>query len=134
MSGQVPQSLGPAQGMATMMGKALQPGASSTAKGAVLPEVPAADTPPKPHAPQTSPPPAANTPRSDLVYLTAEGSLGGIASAEGVADEAETNMAEAEAAAEVARQLAAHLTSASAAPPVAGVCSAESCACSPRPH
>ena len=73
----------------------------------------------KPHAPQASPPPAVDTPRSNLMYLTAEGLLGDIAGVGGVADDAETDIAEAETAAEVACQLSAHLTSASAAPPVA---------------
>jgi len=78
--GQAPQASGPARWMATMMDKASQPGTSNAAQGAVLTEVSAADTPPKPHAPHASPPPAANTPRSDLVYHTVEGSAGGIAS------------------------------------------------------
>ena len=73
----------------------------------------------KPHAPQASPPPAVNTPRSNLMHPTVEGLLGDIAVVGGVADDAETDMAEAETAAEVACQLSAHLTSASAAPPVA---------------
>ena len=119
-SGQVYiQAMEPAQGLATARDKASQPGPSTAAQGAVLNEVLAADTPPKPHAPYASPPPAANATRSDLGSHMAEGSAGGIAGAEGVATEAETDMAEAEAAAEVACQLAAHLTSASAAPAVA---------------